>query len=290
MQRSGPEGGCQGSVRTEPPASASGVPTGWPAAEGPLPGGQQDLGPSRTQGPLEPLHARLSRLVRLTADETYAVDSLPHRQRSLRSEETMVREGDDHDHVYLILQGFAYRYKLLANGHRQILGFLLPGDLCDLDFADGHPADHSVSALNDGVVAMISTARINDLRAVHPNIHSALLLVAMAERSILRHWLLNVGQRNAVERITHLLCELAVRLRAVGHHNRDGSLDVPLSQTALADTTGMTTVHVNRTLQRLRKDGLIELHRNRLTILDPQRLANNAGFNGDYLQHGRYRD
>jgi CRP-like cAMP-binding protein len=144
--------------------------------------------------------------------------------------------------------------------------------------------------LTDARVAMIPISRINDIRIVHPNIDTALSLVAMAERSILRHWLLNVGQRNAIERVTHLLCELAVRLQSVGHHNSDGSLDVPVSQTALADTTGMTTVHVNRTLQRLRQDGLVELHRNRLTITDPQRLANTAGFDGDYLRCGRYPD
>lgn len=238
----------------------------------------------------EPLHARLGRFVLLTNDEKGVLDALPHRQRVLRPEEAMVHEGEDHDHLYLILRGFAYRYKLLANGHRQILGFLLPGDLCDLEFADGNRPDHSVAALNDAVVAMISITRIQEIRSRYPNIDTALSLVALAERSILRHWLLNVGQRNAVERITHLMCELAVRLHAVGHHNPDGSLDVPVSQTALADTTGMTTVHVNRTLQRLRKDGLIEVHRNRLTILDPQRLAYLAGFDGDYLQRGSYPD
>lgn len=262
----------------------------WPTGAKPPCPEYQDLAPIEVPTPFQPLHARLRQFLSLSVDETSALDALPHRPRALRPEETLVHEGEGHDHVYLVLRGFAYRYKLLANGHRQILGFLLPGDLCDIEFADGIRPDHSVAALNDAVVATIPVSKINETRRVHPNIDTALSIAASAERSILRHWLLNVGQRNAVRRITHLLCEMAVRLSGVGHHNSDGSVDVPVSQAALADTTGMTTVHVNRSLQRLRRDGLIELYRNRLKIIDPERLADIAGFDGDYLRSGRCPD
>jgi CRP-like cAMP-binding protein len=105
----------------------------------------------------------------------------------------------------------------------------------------------------------------------------------LVDEATLREWLLNVGQRSALQRIAHLFCELCVRLTVVGLVDEHETFTLPLTQAELADTTGMTTVHVNRTLQRLRKDKLIATRKGRLTILDFQKLAEISGFNEAYL-------
>jgi CRP-like cAMP-binding protein len=107
---------------------------------------------------------------------------------------------------------------------------------------------------------------------------------------ILREWLLNVGQRDALQRLSHFFCEMADRLQSVGEENDDGSFDLPVNQVTLADTLGLTTVHVNRILKRLRGEGLIKLSHRRLAILDRDRLARLGGFDGAYLSPRRGRN
>lgn len=236
--------------------------------------------------PLEanPLATKLQCFIALSSEETIALALLTLHRKAIRAEQVIVHEGEVPTHVYLILHGFAYRFKMLCDGRRQILGFLLPGDLIEVDVYNGGGPDHSVAALNDSMVAMIPRAALADLRIKHPNINAACLLVSLSERSILREWLINVGQRNAVQRIGHLFCEIYSRLQAIGRCDGDGSIDFPLTQTALADTIGLTTVHVNRSLKQLRKGGLITFRRRRHTIVDLTRLAEVAGFNDDYLR------
>jgi CRP-like cAMP-binding protein len=117
----------------------------------------------------------------------------------------------------------------------------------------------------------------------YPRIERALMWGTLVDEATLREWLLNIGQRDALQRLSHLFCELCVRLRVVKLVDENGTFALPLTQSELADTTGMTTVHVNRSLQRLRKDGLISLKEGRLTILDFARLSELAGFNQAYL-------
>lgn len=231
-----------------------------------------------------PLVTRLECFIRLKSEETSALDALAQPARPVRAEHVLIHDGEVPNHHFLIVQGVAYRYKLLSDGRRQILGYLLPGDLCELELPEGGRPDHSVAALNNALVAIISTGSLVDLRAQYPNIDRACSLMSLTERSILREWLMNVGQRNAVQRISHFFCEMSWRLQAIGRMNADGSVDLPITQGALADTTGLTTVHVNRSLKRLRKDGLIAFHRQRLMILDHSQLAAVAGFNDDYLR------
>jgi CRP-like cAMP-binding protein len=230
------------------------------------------------------LATKLSLFQKLSAEEHCAIQSLACRVRNVGAEQVFVHDGTSENRIFLINEGFAYRYKLLSDGRRQILGFLLPGDLCDFDAGKNVRHDHFVAAMQDSVVGAIAVADLAGLRASYPNIHKACSLAALVERSILRQWVMNVGQRNAVQRISHLLCEISIRLKAVGQQNDDDSINFPLTQAALADTMGLTTVHVNRSLKQLRKDGLIALRSHRLTILDRARLADLAGFDEDYLQ------
>ena len=234
--------------------------------------------------PVNPLVTKLSPFTGLDDGDVAALEAIAGLAKPYPSGKILFHEGSVPDHVYLFVRGMACRYKLLLSGQRQILGFLIPGDLCDLQFLALNPPDHSVALLSDAQLVKIPTRRIYDLLADRPRIDRALALAALQDFAILREWLLNVGQRNALEKLAHFFCEMRMRLEAVGQVDDDGSFELPVNQMTLADTTGLTPVHVNRTLQRLRSDGLIKLCHRRLLIIDFDRLAAVAGFDGNYLQ------
>ncbi len=192
-------------------------------------------------------------------------------------------EGDRPRAVFLVLKGWAFRYKQLEDGSRQILAYLVPGDLCDIQIFLFDKMDHSIGLLSDALIVKIPAAEILELMDRFPRIERALMWGTLVDEATLREWLLNVGQRFALQRLAHLFCELCVRLTVVGLVDEDESFTMPLTQMELADTTGMTAVHVNRTLQRLRTDQLISMSQGRLKILNFSKLAEVAGFNQEYL-------
>jgi len=233
--------------------------------------------------PVNPLVAKLASFTCIDQGDVAAIESIAGSAKPNQSGKILFHEGSVPDHVYLFVRGMACRYKLLPSGRRQILGFLIPGDLCDIQFLARNPPDHSVALLSDAQLVKIPNRRIRDLLADRPRIDRALALAALQEFSILREWLLNVGQRNALEKLAHFFCEMKIRLQSVGQVDADDSFDLPVNQMTLADTTGLTPVHVNRTLQRLRSDGLIQLRHRRLQIINFDRLAAVAGFDANYL-------
>ena len=234
--------------------------------------------------PINPLVAKLSSFTCFDHGDVAALEAVAESAKPYHSGKILFHEGSVPDNVYLFLRGMACRYKLLPSGQRQILGFLIPGDLCDMQFLALNPPDHSVALLSDAQLVKIPTRRIHNLLTDRPRIDRALALAALQELSILREWLLNVGQRNALEKLAHFFCEMKIRLQSVGQVDADDSFDLPVNQMTLADTTGLTPVHVNRTLQRLRSEGLIQLCHRRLLIIDFARLAAVAGFDGNYLR------
>lgn len=227
--------------------------------------------------------SKLGRFVGLNDEEREALKYLARRARLVPRGTDLICEGDKPDSVFMLLRGWAFRYKSLADGGRQIMAYLLPGDLCDVQIFLFEEMDHSIGLLSDALVARIPPAEMLDLMDRFPRIERALLWATLVDEATLREWLLNVGQRNAIQRLAHLFCELSVRLRVVKLVDQSESFALPLTQAELADTTGMTTVHVNRSLQRLRHDELIVSRDGKLTILDFDRLARLAGFNATYL-------
>ncbi|WP_267427966.1 helix-turn-helix domain-containing protein [Methylobacterium sp. GC_Met_2] len=197
----------------------------------------------------------------------------------------LVREGDKPDSMFLVMEGLACRHKLRANGARQIMAYLVPGDACDLDVALLRAMDHTISTLSACRVVSFRAETVTDLLARHPQIAQALRMAQLVDAATLREWLMNIGRRSAVERLAHLFCELLVRLEAVGCATQD-TYSLPVTQVDLADTTGLTAVHVNRTLQDLRRQGLIELRSSRMTVLDLPRLRAIAEFRPNYLHLG----
>jgi CRP-like cAMP-binding protein len=193
----------------------------------------------------------------------------------------LIREGDAPSHVNLILEGFACRYKTIPDGSRQIMAYLVPGDFCDLHVFILKAMDHTIATLSPCTVVKIPRAQILALME-RPAIARAFWWAALVDEATLREWLVNIGARPAEQRVAHLLCELLLRLEAVGLTNGD-TYELPITQAELADTTGLTSVHVNRVLQRLRRDGLITLKSKNLMIMNVERLKAFSGFNPNYL-------
>ena len=202
--------------------------------------------------------------------------------RTTAGKRDIISEGDRPEHLHLIVQGWAARYKMLPNGSRQITAFLIPGDFCDLHGKILRHMDHSIVALTPCKVAWVSSDRFDQLTMDHADLTRALWWGTLLDEAILRNWIVNNSRRGAYERVAHLLCELHARVEIVGLVDND-RLDMPLTQNELADATGLTPVHVNRTLQRLRGDDLIDLSRHVLTIKNIAELKRVAGFDGKYL-------
>jgi CRP-like cAMP-binding protein len=176
----------------------------------------------------------------------------------------------------------------LEDGRRQIVAYFVPGDICDLRVFILRRMDHSIGAVVASKVATISPENILKLTNSYPTLTRALWWSSLVEEAIAREWIVNVGQRNALERMAHLFCELLYRFRAVGL-NQGNSCTLPLTQVELAETLGLSSVHVNRTLQTLRRQKLITLEGGTLTIQDLDALKEVSFFNPDYL-HLDYGD
>ena len=199
--------------------------------------------------------------------------------------QNLIDEGEDPRVVFLLLEGWAIRYKVLPNGKRQIVAILLPGDLCDIHIFILDHMDHGIAMLTTGKVVKISKDAMLDIIDENPAIARALWWTTLVDEAVLREWLVNIGGRGAYERVAHLICELHVRMGNVGLVT-DGEMSLPLTQSDLAEALGLTPVHVNRMLRQLRLDGLITFKSFRLKILDLDRLVEAAGFHPGYL-HGR---
>jgi CRP-like cAMP-binding protein len=171
---------------------------------------------------------------------------------------------------------------VLEDGRRQVVAYFVPGDLCDLRVFILKRMDHSIGAVSASKVANLSPENVLKLTHAYPTLTRALWWSTLVEEAIAREWIVNVGQRNALERMAHLFCELLYRFRAVGL-NEGMSCTLPLTQVELAETLGLSSVHVNRTLQALRKRKLITLENGTLTIENFEELKELSFFNPDYL-------
>ncbi len=222
--------------------------------------------------------------VTLGVEEIDAIETMCSNRRIARAHEMLVSEGARPDRVYLVMSGVAFRYRFLANGRRQIFGYLLPGDLCDTQFVILNEADHNVGLLCDSEVAVIPLSVLMRTMVAYPKIERALLMMSLVDAAMLREWLLNVGQRDAFQKLAHFFCELSARYDSLGLHEDAKGFSIPLTQIELADTMGLTVVHVNRMLQRFRHEGLLNWSRRRVDILDYPRLEYLAGFDASYLR------
>jgi CRP-like cAMP-binding protein len=239
---------------------------------------------------LAPMLRKLQYWTVLSGADRAAILALPHTTRTIEPNGYIVREGDRPTQACLLRSGFVYRHKLVGDGSRQILSIHMAGDIVDLQNALLGIADHSVQALSRAEVAYIPRDAVAELAFERPAIGMAMWYDTLVDGSIFREWLANVGRRDARTRIAHLLCEFALRMDAAGLGTQS-CYELPMSQEQLADCTGLTPVHVNRTLRAMDADKLVVRTKRSVIIEDWRRLAEAGDFQSAYLHmsDGRLR-
>jgi CRP-like cAMP-binding protein len=218
----------------------------------------------------------------LGEEDQTAIRGLPFRVRKLDAASYIVREGSLTSHCPVLMDGYAYRQKTIGNGSRQILAVCIPGDAVDLQNMFLEISDHSVQMLTIGTVADLPREPLRQLVLARPAVARAIIQLILVESSIMREWVVNVGRRDARERIAHILCEFAVRLETRGLTTGDG-FELPMTQEQLADATGLTSVHVNRVLKRLEAEGLISRKRRQIHFSNWRALQDAGDFSRAYL-------
>ena len=232
---------------------------------------------------LEPMVRKLEFWQKFTAEDRNALLNLPFKMRTFEQHHYIVREHDRAEHSCVLLSGYAVRHKIVAGGQRQILAIQMKGEIVDLQNSLLLRADHSVQMLTAGKAALIPRQEIERIAFERPTVGKAMWIETLVEGSISREWTANVGRRDARTRLAHLLCEFSLRMKVagLGQHVR---YELPMTQDQLADATGLTSVHINRTLKGLEADGLIERPNPRaIEIGDWRQLAKAADFNSGYL-------
>ena len=206
-------------------------------------------------------------------------------QRTVPARTDLIREGDKPGPGFVFLEGWGCRYKLLPEGTRQITSFLMPGDTCDLHAGVSNCMDHSIATLTTARVALAPRAMLQTLIDTRPVIARTYRWNQLVDQDTLRAWMVNMGRRNGLQRVAHLMCELYVRARGAGLTHCQ-SFDLPLTQTVIGDALGLTPIHVNRVLRTLRISGVMTLSGGILVIANFDKLATVAGFDDNYLHRG----
>lgn len=237
----------------------------------------------RSQDP--PIHWLIDKLARigdLDAEDRLRLDELTPRLENVPRWRHLVNEGEHPEQCCLLVDGFACRYKETPTGARQIVSFHVRGDLLDIQHLLLNTADHSVQAITDATVAWIPKGELLRLSWERPNIGRALWRDSLIDASIFREWVLNVGRRDAKSRISHMICEFVARCAAAGLGTADG-FRLPMTQEQIADATGLTTVHVNRTLRAIDEAGAIDRSGKQFRIIDWPLLCRIGDFDPRYL-------
>tara|TARA_R110002020_G_scaffold15140_40_gene53426 strand:- start:5056 stop:5844 length:789 start_codon:yes stop_codon:yes gene_type:complete len=232
-----------------------------------------------------PMLRKLRGLEPFSEAEQRLLDSLYTRTISVGARQDIVREGDRARECCMLLSGLACRYAMTAEGKRQITAFIVPGDIFDIQSLLLEVMDHSIASIAPSTVAMIPHEALLAITRESPRVSRAVWKESLFEAAVFREWIVNVGRRTAFQRIAHVMCEIYARHRLVGLV--DGhTVAWPMTQSEVADATGLSVVHVNRSIQALRSDGLIALAGGRLTVLNWTGLAAAGQFEGRYLQGG----
>ena len=231
---------------------------------------------------IERVLSRLETRGRLDSDDRAAFLALPFVCRTLDPAAYIVREGEPPEKCAVLLSGFAHRHKVTGEGQRQIMSVHMPGEFLDLQNSLLGVADHNVQMLTRGEIAAVPVWALDKLAEDRPRLGRAMWIETLVDSAIFREWIVNVGRRDSISRISHLLCELALRFEAAGLA-QDYRYEMPMTQEQIADCTGLTPVHVNRVLKELGRLGLIDRQKRSVSIVDWDRLQETGDFNTRYL-------
>lgn len=229
-----------------------------------------------------PLIRKLESLGRLSEDERESIETLPLVGKQLAPGEGIAWEGDEPANCCLVVDGFLRRYSTLSNGVGQTLSLHIGGDIPDLQGLHLKTMDHSLASIGTSKVALITHRDMLEVLRKAPRLGALFWRESLVDAAIARTWVKVIGGHDAFGKFAHLMCELYARMDAVGLTDGN-SCPLPLSQVQLGEALGTSAVHINRTMKRLRADGLMEHKKGRLHILDWDRLSEAADFDPAYL-------
>ena len=225
---------------------------------------------------------KLRRRIEISSDEERAIRGIVSESRRVPADQILIPNGEELNSSLLLLDGWLARSKDLPGGERQVSQLHVAGDFADLHSFTLKRLDHDVMTLSDCIIGVVTHDRLQDVTERFPRIGRYYWFSTNVDAAITRELALSLGQRSAISRMAHLFCELHLRLGAVGRARDDG-YEFPLTQRELSECLGLTVVHVNRTIQELRRRGMVELENRQLTILDKRGLEGVAEFDPAYL-------
>jgi CRP-like cAMP-binding protein len=231
-----------------------------------------------------PLTKKLSTFVALSGADLNILERFHRRRRTFQAGHEMSTEGETDQAAFILADGWAFSYKMLADGSRQIIDFQIPGDFLGLRSILFRTADHSVAAITQIEASVVLAPDLFEGFAESARLATAVLWAASRDEAMVVEHLVNLGRRSAKKRVSHLLLELGARLNLVGLGDRTG-YDCPLTQYHLADALGLTPIHLNRILRTLREEKMLRMKKGRVIIEDFDRLKAVAGFDTEYLDH-----
>ncbi|MDA9412397.1 Crp/Fnr family transcriptional regulator [Bradyrhizobium sp. CCBAU 45384] len=236
--------------------------------------------------PSDAIRAALIERLRVSSaiaeEDIKEVEALPISVRQFPAETAVVRDGERATDCCLIVDGFCARSKTLANGKRQILSLHIPGEIPDLMSLFLHVMDHDLSTLTPATLGFISHEALQKLHRRSPRVAEMFWRDTLIDSAMFREWIVNVGQRPAPARLAHVMIELRERLRMIGRLDSD-SFEMPLTQEQIGEALGITAVHANRVIRQLRQEGIVELNRGRVIVLDERKFQELADFEPRYL-------
>jgi CRP-like cAMP-binding protein len=230
---------------------------------------------------------KLRRRIEISSDEERAIRAVISETRRVPADEVIIRAGEELNISLMLLDGWLARSKDLPGGERQVTELHIAGDFADLHGFTLKHLDHDVITMSNCTLAIAPHDKLKDMFDQYPRLARAYWFVTNIDAAIQRETALSLGQRSALSRMAHLFCELFIRLQIVGRTS-DSGYEFPLTQRELSECLGLTVVHANRTIQELRRRGLIELENRQLTILDRRGLEGVAEFDPNYLYLERH--
>lgn len=236
---------------------------------------------------ITPYLNKLRKRTEITPEEERVIRDLVVEIRTVPADEILIRAGEELSSSVMLLSGWMARSKDLQTGERQVTELHIKGDFPDLHGFTLKRLDHDIVTLSECTIGIVPHDRLLDITRAHPNLARVFWFATNVDAAITRELALSLGQRSAIARMAHLFCELHLRLDVVGGTDGD-RYEFPLTQRELSECLGLTVVHVNRTLQELRRKRLVEFENRHVTILDRGGLEGLAEFDSSYLYLSRH--
>jgi CRP-like cAMP-binding protein len=225
---------------------------------------------------------RLRRSEGISDEDIQEVHALPITVRQYPAERAVVSDGETATECCLIAEGFCVRSKTIQDGKRQILSIHIPGEIPDLMSLFLHVMDHDLSTVTLCTLGFINHEVLRKLHRRRPNVAEIFWRETLIDAGAFREWIVNVGQRPAPARLAHVMAELRERLKVIGCVGAS-SFEMPLTQEQIGEALGITSVHANRVIKQLRQDGIVDIQRGQVTVLDEARFQELADFDDRYL-------